>query len=115
MRSGNHRWPHFGGLNPERILVAVVAWAIALGAGLLAFDAPADAQEPFDYWAISLKWSPEYCHEDHDSDREYQCAERHAFVLGGIEAVSRLLNDERVEAGRAQAGVLNGDGQLPAA
>jgi ribonuclease T2 len=38
-------------------------------------------------WKVSLAWSPEFCHDSHESSREMQCTDPHAFVLGGFEQV----------------------------
>lgn len=63
---------------------------VALGLGLL-LAGPAVAREPrgvpgrFDYYVLSLSWSPQYC-ADSDGRDARQCAtgRRYAFVLHGL-------------------------------
>jgi ribonuclease T2 len=38
---------------------------------------------PFDYWTLSLSWSPQYCHANFDS-KEPQCVFENYFVLHGL-------------------------------
>jgi len=49
------------------------------------FDIKAQAQEApkFDYYILSLSWSPEYC-VTHKRDNSQQCSEYRSFVLHGL-------------------------------
>ncbi len=62
------------------LLVAVFAFA---------FAAPANAQSParpgdFDYWVLSLSWSPSWCESKGGGRGEIQCARPFAFVVHGL-------------------------------
>lgn len=46
-------------------------------------------------WKVSLAWSPEFCRDSHESSREMQCTDPHAFVLGGFEQVHGTGEAER--------------------
>jgi ribonuclease T2 len=66
----------------------VIRLAAALGLSLLLSDYPALAKtvgKPFDYYAMSLSWSPTYCGEASRPD-ERQCGvgRAYAFVLHGL-------------------------------
>ncbi len=52
---------------------------------LLALSAEAAADEPgrFDYYVLSLSWSPQYCAGSHRDDGE-QCSRPYAFVAHGL-------------------------------
>lgn len=45
-------------------------------------EAPA-AEAPFDYWILSLSWSPEYC-AGNDRPNEPQCERAYHFVVHGL-------------------------------
>jgi ribonuclease T2 len=46
-----------------------------------ALPSQASASLPFDYWLLSLSWSPQYC-RDHVGDA--QCQQSYAFVVHGL-------------------------------
>jgi ribonuclease T2 len=56
---------------------------IALAILLLFSSVGARAHEPghFDYWVLSLSWSPQYCS---DHERDPQCVRAYAFVVHGL-------------------------------
>ncbi len=66
------------------IFLARAPAALALLAAL--FSSACNAREPgqaFDYYVLSLSWSPEYCAETRRSD-EPQCVRPYAFVAHGL-------------------------------
>jgi ribonuclease T2 len=42
-----------------------------------------DSHLPFDYWVLSLSWSPEYCAKS-QTPNEMQCVKSYAFVVHGL-------------------------------
>ncbi|MCB2110308.1 MAG: ribonuclease T2 [Defluviimonas sp.] len=63
--------------------------ALALSASLLAAGAAQGEGEPagrFDYYVLSLGWSPSYCATEGDARKDDQCDPRHeyAFTLHGL-------------------------------
>ena len=65
---------------PAALLVALIALLAA---------APASAQSPgrpgdFDYWVLSLSWSPSWCESKGGGRGEMQCARPFAFVVHGL-------------------------------
>jgi len=74
-----------------KILVAALAAVLALGPGLSEARSkkhphshpPTSVSGKFDYYVLSLSWSPAYC-ETHPQDTQ-QCVEQHfGFVLHGL-------------------------------
>jgi ribonuclease T2 len=61
--------------------------AFWLSVGLVALAAPSHAagERPgdFDFFVLSLSWSPSYCAFDEDPDQR-QCRESHGFVVHGL-------------------------------
>jgi ribonuclease T2 len=63
--------------------VSARSWLAALAAGLLAGAAQADPPGRFDYYVLSLSWSPQFCASG-DHDDQTQCARPYAFVAHGL-------------------------------
>lgn len=63
-------------------IAAIAIWAI-LGTLLLRFSFAAKSEETlgFDYYILSLSWSPQFCKE-HGNNEE--CREPHRFILHGL-------------------------------
>lgn len=59
-----------------RALLALVGFTLAVAAG-------ADEPGRFDYYLLSLSWSPQYCAESHRGD-EAQCSRPYGFVVHGL-------------------------------
>lgn len=74
----------------RRSPAAVLAAFLVLVAGFAAaFPAPAAADGTpgdFDFYVLSLSWSPSWCESDDDADRSAQCTtgRRFAFVVHGL-------------------------------
>lgn len=67
----------------------IVAFALAGLLALAAFAAPAVARPParagdFDFWVLSLSWSPSYCEATGTARGDAQCARPFAFVVHGL-------------------------------
>lgn len=77
-------------LLPATALAARLAALAVLAAGLATVPAPAGERgaEPgtFDFYVLSLSWSPSYCALEGDSADRRQCAgpRRHGFVVHGL-------------------------------
>lgn len=67
-------------------LLAVVLLAVVLLAGLAAPALADDEPGEFDYYVLSLSWSPTYCETEGRDDRGPQCngSRPYAFVLHGL-------------------------------
>jgi len=57
--------------------------AVFAGSALARNDAPRGTAGVFDYYVLSLSWSPEYCANSRRDD-ELQCARPYAFVAHGL-------------------------------
>jgi ribonuclease T2 len=86
-----NRRQHMPGSAPHRILAPArqavsAATAILLTAFLLSAAAQAAESGDFDYYALSLSWSPNYCATPQGRDDGEQCApgRRFAFVVHGL-------------------------------
>lgn len=58
-------------------------WRQWLLLAALALPLPGFAAEPFDYWMLSLSWSPEYCASGKRPD-DRQCERSYRFVVHGL-------------------------------
>lgn len=58
--------------------------ALAVLGGLLCRTGLADPPGQFDYYVLSLSWSPQYCAGSHRGGDEPQCARPYAFVAHGL-------------------------------
>jgi ribonuclease T2 len=63
----------------RRAAVPALAWLLCLCGGLAAADPPGQ----FDYYVLSLSWSPQYCAST-SRDDEMQCTRPYAFVAHGL-------------------------------
>jgi len=66
---------------PARFRITIVVLAF-MACGLVACSRRAEA-DSFDYYLLSLSWSPEFCAETL-RDNELQCARPYAFVAHGL-------------------------------
>lgn len=64
-------------------IIAALLWLFAALPGLARDDRPRGAAGVFDYYVLSLSWSPEYCATTRRDD-EPQCARPYAFVAHGL-------------------------------
>lgn len=61
-------------------------FAAAIAFLLASLSAASAAEADFDFYVLSLSWSPTYCATDPDAERSEQCAgdASHAFVVHGL-------------------------------
>ncbi len=69
----------------------IALFVVALVAGLLSALAPATAESrpsgrsgDFDFWVLSLSWSPSWCESKGGGRGEIQCSRPFAFVVHGL-------------------------------
>ncbi|MCX2721663.1 ribonuclease T2 family protein [Roseibium salinum] len=64
------------------------AWRLAVGLLMSVFSAPVLADQPgdFDFYVLSLSWSPTYCKQEGEDASRYQCGvhEPFRFIVHGL-------------------------------
>jgi ribonuclease T2 len=73
-------------LFPGRVLIAALVLAVSLLAQLSGANAGASKMGVFDYYALTLSWSPTYCSDSGNNLDSPQCdiGRRFAFVVHGL-------------------------------
>jgi ribonuclease T2 len=84
------------GRSSNRLVFALAAGILALAAypctaasvktGFIATEAAVSAPKPFDFYVLSLSWSPSYCKAAGEKANKYQCGKRPAygFIVHGL-------------------------------
>lgn len=67
-----------------RLAALLVLVAALLGATAAAQAEPRGRPGEFDFWVLSLTWSPSWCEATGDARRDAQCARPFAFVVHGL-------------------------------
>ncbi len=70
----------------ERFACTIACWAVILGSSAVQPTAASDTAGVFDYYALTLSWSPTYCQSDQGRNNRHQCGDgkRFSFVVHGL-------------------------------
>ncbi|WP_235897618.1 ribonuclease T2 family protein [Neoaquamicrobium microcysteis] len=67
-----------------RVRAALAATALLAGCSPSESQQPLPRGEGFDFYVLSLSWSPSYCEAEGENASRQQCSRDHAFVVHGL-------------------------------